>query len=223
MRAAALSQLSWAQSVQNLPVSLGGSDPTLLGALTLHLPGRGRQGRVTQEWPGKKVLTPPGAPLDMLVTLRARPSRPTPQEPVWEGMWKAYRGEGRARRPRRPGPQGAGRGARSALVTTGTSPPRFPASCPCSGVSEGRPVTPPSCLGVQDPSAPAAPSQCRAGRCCHRGGGGSGSGQAPPPLAGAPHCPSLARSRTRHRGQRCNDCGDPDPRLPPGHGELKAE
>lgn len=111
MRAAALSQLSWAQSVQNLPVSLGGSDPTLLEALTLHLPERGRQGRVTQEWPGKKVLTPPGAPLDMLVTLHARPSHPTPQEPVWEGMWKAYRGEGRARRPRRPGPQGAGRDA----------------------------------------------------------------------------------------------------------------
>lgn len=48
-------------------------------------------------------------------------------------------------------------------------------------------------------------------------------GPGPPPPAGAPHCPSLARSRTRHRGQRCNDCGDPDPRLPPGHGELKAE
>lgn len=135
-----------------------------------------------------------------------------PQEPVWKGPWRTSHtgGRGEPRGLRHPGPQGANRDAWSALVTTGISPPRFPASCPSSGVLEEKPVTPPSCLGVQvlgrgagSPRLQLSPPSDGPGHCCHRGGGGSGRGQAPP------RCTSLARFHTRHTGQRWDGCRDP--------------
>lgn len=138
------------------------------------------------------MLTPPGASLDMLVTLCARPSHPTPTRASVEGKEKniLYRREGRARRVKATGSPVSKEGRLVCPPPDWHHATTLPCLLPLPWGLGGRPVTPPACLGFQvlgrgagSPQLQLSPPRAGPGRCCHRGGGGSGMGQAP---AGAP-------------------------------------
>lgn len=138
------------------------------------------------------------------------------------GNVESIQGGGEGPAAQAPGSPGSGQGH---PVCPRRAPPHHASLPPAPALGSrrgGRSPHPPA-WASRTPQLQPPPPSAGPGAAVTGAGVAAARARPPPPPAGAPHCPSLARSRTRHRGQRCNDCGDPDPRLPPGHGELKAE